>query len=74
MSDRAPRWEGRMVPGVGLCSICAHARILGNRRGSRFYLCELAAADPAYPRYPPLPVLECVGFSPAPPPAPGETE
>lgn len=72
MSDRAPRGEGRMVPGVGLCSVCAHARTLENRRGSRFYLCGLATVDPAYPRYPPLPVLECLGFSPAQPPDRGE--
>jgi hypothetical protein len=47
---------------AGLFARCAHHRTVGNRRGSRFYLCELSATDPHYPRYPRLPVLECHGF------------
>ena len=46
----------------GLCSRCLHARIIENRRGSRFYLCELSQTDPRFPRYPRLPVLRCAGF------------
>lgn len=64
MSDGTPRREGGLVPEVGLCSVCEHARVLENRRGSRFYLCGLAAVDPSFPRYPPLPVVDCRGFSP----------
>ncbi len=51
---------------VGLCASCTHVRIIENRRGSRFYLCELSAVDPAFPRYPRLPVLQCRGYEPAP--------
>ena len=33
-----------------------------NTRGSSFSLCERSRTDPAYPRYPRLPVLECAGL------------
>jgi hypothetical protein len=46
---------------VGLCSDCVHCRVITARR-SRFYLCELSATDPAFPRYPRLPVRVCGGF------------
>jgi hypothetical protein len=42
-------------------------RIVDTRKGSRFYLCELSEADPRFPKYPPLPVLRCIGYSPAEP-------
>jgi hypothetical protein len=35
-----------------------------NRRGSVFSLCMRSREDPAYPRYPRLPVLECRGYEP----------
>lgn len=47
---------------VGLCASCAHARVIENDRGSRFYLCELAKTDPRFPRYPRLPVVACAGW------------
>jgi hypothetical protein len=53
---------------VGLCAACAHARTIGNRRGSRFWLCERSRVDPSFPRYPRLPVAACRGFEPAPEP------
>jgi len=31
-------------------------------RGSVFYLCELSKVDPAFPKYPRLPVLKCSGY------------
>ena len=49
-------------PTVGLCASCRHARTVINRHGSRFWLCERSRTDPAYPRYPSLPVLRCRGF------------
>ena len=49
---------------VGLCAACAHARVVESRRGSRFWLCARSRTDPAFPRYPPLPVLACRGFDP----------
>ena len=48
----------------GLCGHCVNARIIESRRGSRFYMCELSKVDPAFPKYPPLPVLECSGYRP----------
>jgi hypothetical protein len=50
----------------GLCGDCRHSRVIVNRRGSRFHLCERSRIDPAsYPRYPRLPVLRCAGYEPA---------
>jgi len=51
---------------VGLCSVCRHARVTGNRRGSVFYLCSRAEQDPRLRRYPPIPVLRCPAFQPDP--------
>lgn len=48
----------------GLCGSCTHARIVLTKRGSRFYLCGLSYIDPAFPRYPPLPVVRCSGYEP----------
>ena len=43
----------------GLCRTCRFARIVTNRRGSRFWLCQAAAEHDRTPRYPPIPVVEC---------------
>jgi len=47
---------------VGLCLHCRHTRVIENRRGSTFRLCELSREDSRFRRYPPLPVLQCQGF------------
>jgi len=52
----------RADPSVGLCSVCAHSRVTGNRRGSIFWLCRLSADDARFRRYPRLPVARCAGF------------
>jgi len=52
---------------VGLCSLCRHHRVTGNRRGSRFWLCGRSADDARFRRYPALPVFACIGFEPGPP-------
>jgi len=57
--------ERRTSPN-GLCDGCAHQRLVRNTRGSVFSLCELSRVDPAYPRYPALPVLSCPGHRPEP--------
>ena len=31
-------------------------------QGSRFLLCQLSQTDPAYPKYPPQPVVRCEGY------------
>jgi hypothetical protein len=49
-------------PDAGLCDRCRHQRLIHNTRGSVFSLCELSKSDPAFPRYPRLPVLSCSGF------------
>ena len=50
---------------AGLCESCVNVRIVDTRKGSRFYLCELSETDPRFPKYPPTPVLRCLGYSPA---------
>lgn len=48
----------------GLCDSCRHQRLVPNTRGSVFSLCQRSQSDPAYPRYPRVPVLRCPGFEP----------
>jgi hypothetical protein len=36
--------------------------VIRNTRGSSFSLCERSRTDPAYPRYPRLPVADCPGW------------
>ena len=49
----------------GLCSGCAHQRVISNTRGSVFSLCERGLpGEPGYAKYPRLPVLRCAGFEP----------
>jgi hypothetical protein len=54
----------RYTPPAGLCDSCANVRIVVSGKGSRFYLCQLSAVDPAFPKYPPIPVLRCRGYWP----------
>jgi hypothetical protein len=51
-------------PAAGLCDSCAHQQLVPNTRGSVFSLCRRSRDDPAFPRYPHLPVLECRGHEP----------
>lgn len=46
----------------GLCDSCVHQQLVPNTRGSVFSLCKRSREDPAYPRYPRLPVLSCPGY------------
>jgi hypothetical protein len=45
-----------------LCEICAWMRQVVTPRGSRFLLCQLSQTNPAYPKYPPQPVIHCKGY------------
>ena len=56
----------RMRPTIdpGLCVACLHGRPIRSARGSSFWLCRRSATDPAFPRYPGLPVVACRGFEP----------
>ncbi|HKB39933.1 MAG TPA: hypothetical protein VKD72_26090 [Gemmataceae bacterium] len=47
-----------------LCETCASMREVITPRGSRFLLCRLSQTDPAFPKYPPQPVVRCDGYEP----------
>ena len=59
---------------VGLCERCAFVRVVENKRGSIFHLCERSLEDSRYAKYPPLPVLACPGFELVVPEHEGEGE
>jgi hypothetical protein len=48
-----------------LCETCASMREVVTPKGSRFLLCQLSRNDPAFPKYPPQPVVRCDGYRPA---------
>jgi hypothetical protein len=48
-----------------------HQQLVRNTRGSTFSLCRRSREDPAYPRYPRVPVLSCPGYQEGTPPAGG---
>jgi hypothetical protein len=50
---------------VGLCLECRHGRRVVAQRGSEFWLCRRAMQEPAFARYPRLPVLHCPGYEEA---------
>lgn len=51
---------------TGLCDRCLHARRVTSAKGSAFVLCGRSVTDPRFPKYPPLPVVRCAGYEPAP--------
>ncbi len=56
--------DAERVRRVGLCASCSHARVVTSSRGSEFWLCERALADPRFRKYPQLPVVACAGHEP----------
>jgi hypothetical protein len=50
---------------VGLCYSCLHAKRVTSSRESEFWRCGRSDTDPRFPKYPPLPVIRCVGYEPA---------
>jgi hypothetical protein len=46
----------------GLCDTCRHQRLVRTGRGSLFTMCLKAREDPAFPKYPPVPVHACPGY------------
>jgi hypothetical protein len=62
MSSVTASTASRPQPAAGLCDSCAFQRVVPNTRGSVFSLCNRSREDPAYPRYPRLPVLDCPGY------------
>lgn len=48
---------------AGDCLDCRHARAIRHPHGGLpYYLCGYASLDPAYPKYPRLPVQNCPAF------------
>ena len=47
-----------------LCETCAWVRGVVTPKGSRFLLCRLSQTEPAFPKYPPQPVVRCCGYRP----------
>lgn len=46
---------------TSLCEQCRLMREVVTPKGSRFLLCQLSITNPAYPKYPPQPVVRCEG-------------
>ena len=57
----------------GLCASCRWAAAIESARGSVFLRCGRSDHDPAYRKYPPLPVRACAGFELASLPEPDHT-
>ncbi len=53
------------TPEAGLCGRCTHQRQVRSARGATYLLCGRSRDNPAYPRYPGLPVRRCNGYVPA---------
>lgn len=80
--DHVPKWGTRLpkrhsaggylgckmslTAAVGLCQSCRWMRRVAPRRGGTFFRCTRADTDARFVRYPPLPVLECVGYEAGP--------
>ncbi|MFY9469270.1 MAG: hypothetical protein WAP37_04055 [Solirubrobacterales bacterium] len=58
---------GRRPPGepgrYGLCDTCVNAKLIRNTRGSVFMMCMLHTVDARFPKYPPVPIIECRGYA-----------
>jgi hypothetical protein len=46
----------------GLCLDCQHSRRIESDRGSVFWQCQRSFTDSRFPKYPRLPVQECIGY------------
>ena len=62
--DAVRRFDGVAAP-ASLCHTCTFVREVKGRLGQVYLMCQNEAI-PA--KYLPQPVLECVGYSPVPPP------
>jgi len=65
MSDQSTHPHDGLRDPIGLCRTCRHVRVIGNQRGSQFYLCQLSESDPRFAKYPRLPMQRCAGFEAA---------
>jgi hypothetical protein len=62
ITQKLRKWS-RMPP-AGLCETCCHCQSIRSDRGGVFLMCRRGLTDPAYPKYPRLPVVQCAGFNP----------
>jgi len=49
-------------PHAGICASCKFAQVIPSSKGSEFVLCNYSRINPAFPKYPTLPVRQCPGF------------
>ena len=63
-ADSREAWSA-LGAAPGLCASCLHAKLNATNRGTAYLRCTRASWDSRLPRYPRLPVLECVGHEPA---------
>jgi hypothetical protein len=68
--DRSAVRDHPRMAAFGLCDTCRHQRLVRTGRGSLFTMCLKAREDPAFPKYPRVPVQACAGYEKAAPPAP----
>lgn len=47
---------------LGQCLDCRHRKALRSKSGEDLVLCARASAEPAFPKYPRLPMSGCGGF------------
>ncbi len=65
--DDTPRERAEAELRVGLCLTCVHSRAVTHPRGGDpYWRCDLADTDKRFPKYPRLPVLQCIGYEPKP--------
>jgi len=55
--------QGRESSAESLCARCRWVREIRSAKGSTFSLCTRSKDDPAFPKYPPQPVVACSGFA-----------
>jgi hypothetical protein len=60
--DRAAVRDHPRMAAFGLCDTCRHQRLVRTGRGSVFTMCLKARDDPAFPKYPRVPVTACAGY------------
>ena len=48
-----------------LCETCSHVKEIVSGKGSRFLMCEKSQADRRFQKYPPQPVVKCLGYEEA---------
>ena len=57
-----------MRDAVGLCASCDHVKVMISDKGSKFYMCQRSSTNPTFPKYPRLPVVQCIGYETKQPP------